>query len=425
MKKMKKIFIKSLTFFSIGALIFSCTPEDYTGHSTSSPTSPNTSIALDFSSPVVLVEDDSVWEYTVSLSETQIVDVKLHVEQIGGTADSHDYEMTELVVIPAGYTTATAYIKILSDDLIEDTETLKVQIGDDRTANTTLAPVTVDFAILNYEDGDLVIDMAWDMSEPTTDTSGETIDPTDFADMILTVSTTPNFDGEIGNADGGSFETYVLDGDEPDGDYYILASFYAANEEIIRDLNLDLEFNQSGVINGDTYDYPSAINNASICENNFFVMTKITKMGTSYTFEDQSINNFINQQISYTGTDAGYDSQVSTGVDCAGMTIAGLNAEWMFDFWGETIEEEGTVYWTVDDAGVVTIESQYVFTTDYSGDLYDYTVTATGTYNEATGELYLQYYLDQDGFSPSNWAFDNGYQDTPYFEATLMAASDM
>jgi hypothetical protein len=93
----------------------------------------------------------------------------------------------------------------------------------------------------------------------------------------------------------------------------------------------------------------------------------------------------------------------------------------MYDFWGEVIEEEGAVLYTVDGAGVVTIASQYIFTTSYSGSLYPYTVSGTGTYNETTGELYIQYYLDQDGFSPSDWAFNNGYQTTPYFEATLTA----
>lgn len=415
MKKMKKIFIKSLTLFSVGALIFSCAPEDYTGDSTSSPTSPNTTISLDFSSPVELVEDDSVWEYTVSLSETQIVDVKLHVEQVDGTADSGDYEMTELVVIPAGYKTATGSITILTDDIVEDTETLKIRIGDSRTANTTLTAATVDFTILNYEDGDLVIDMAWDMAEPTTDNSGETIDATDFADMILTVSTTPNFDGEIGSADGGSFETYVLDGDEPDGDYYVIGSFYAANEEIIRDLNLELEFNQPGVINGDAYAYPSAINNASICDNNFFVMTKITKMGTSYTFEDQSIQNFMT--INYTGTDAGYDSQVSTGVDCDGMPITGINAGWMDEFWGEVVTKEGTVYYTLDDAGIITIENQFLYTTTWNGDTQpDYYVEGTGTLDATTGEITLKYSLIQDG-----WYLGEDYgEDDGFFHATLV-----
>jgi len=418
MKKMKKIFIKSLTLFGIGALIFSCSPEDYTGDSTSTPTSPNTTISLDFSSPVELVEDDSVWEYTVSLSEIQIADVKLHVEQVDGTADSDDYEMTNLVIIPAGYKTATGSIKILTDDIVEDTETLKIQIGDSRTANTSLTATTVDFTILNYEDGDLVIDMAWDMGVPTTDNSGETIDPEDFADMILTVSTTPNFDGEVDNADGGGFETYVLSGDEPDGDYYVIASFYDANADIIRDLNLDLEFNQPGVINGDALEYLSAINNASICDNNFFVMTKITKMGMSYTFEDQSINNFENAKISYSGTDAGFPSEVSTGVDCDGMTIAGINAGWMLEAWGEEVQDAGTVYYTVDDAGVVTIENQFLFTTTWNGDVQpDYYVEGTGTYDSVTGEITLKYSLIQ-----GDWYLSEDYGEADgFFHATLMA----
>lgn len=419
-KNYKKIFSIVLSLMLL-LFVASCTQEENTGDSTLNPTSPTVSIALDFIEPVTLIENDSVFEYTVSLSETQLVDIKLHVSQIDGTADADDYEMTNLLTIPAGYTTAKGSIKILSDDIPEDTETLNIQIGDNRTANGDLTPIGANFTILNFEDGDLAIDLEWAMSTPTTDNSGNVIGPTDFADLRLLVSTTPDNENVIGGSDGGGFEHYVFSGSEPDGDYYVVADFYDANSEIFRDLDLQATYTQIGVNLGELQEFPAALNNASICPSNFYVMTKITKTGSDYTTEYLGINNFKNQEISYSGIDADYDSQVTTGIDCTGNVIAGLNAEWMWDFWGESIEEEGTVYWTVDGSGVVTIESQYIFTTLYSGDLYDYTVIATGTYDAITGEFYLQYYLDQDGFSPSNWAYDNGYQDTPYFEAILVA----
>jgi hypothetical protein len=411
MKKMKKIFLKTLMLFGLGAIIISCEAEDYTGYSQLTPTSPTTTISLDFSSPVTLVENDQVFNYTVTLSEVQIVDVKLHVEQVGGTADSDDYEMITLVTIPAGYTSAKGSIKILIDDVPEPTETLQIQIGDYRTANTALTPVTVDFNILNFEAGDLAMEMSWDMSETTTNNMGEEISPTDFADMVLNISTTPDLTGVVDAADGSGFETYVLSGDEPDGDYYLIASFYAANEEIMRELNLMLAFNQPGVITDDMYEYPSAISNASICDNNFYVMTKITKSGTTYTFENQSINNLAESNVSYSGTDAGYPSEVSTGVDCDGMTIAGLNAGWMLDFWGEIVIDAGIVYYTVDAAGVVTIENQFLYTTTYTGAVQpDYYIEGTGTYDAATGEITLQYSLIQgDWYLNEDYGDENGY----------------
>lgn len=383
--------------FALSATIISCTEDDQTGDSVSVPTSPAVSIALNFSN-TTMVENDSKHTYTVSLSETQIVDVKLGVSQIGGTAGPDDYEMTSSITIPAGYLSASGSITILSDDLIEETETLQIQIGSITTANASLTPITTDFTILNYTSGDLAIDLSWGMSIATDDTGTE-ISATDFADMVLSISTTPDLSGEFDGADGSGFETYVLDGSEPDGDYYVLAYFYDANSDIVRDLDFNLEFNQDGVINGESYDFPAAMSNASICDNNFFVLTKIVKTGNNYSFEDQSINNFENQQTTWSGTDAGYDSQVTTGVDCDGMVITGLNAGWMLDFWGEVVVEAGTVYYTVDASGVVTIPNQFLYTTTYNGAVQpDYNIEGTGTYNTATGTLNIQYSLIQDGW---------------------------
>jgi len=395
---MKINFIKSiLMIFALSATIISCTEDDQTGDSVSVPTSPAVSIALNFSN-TTMVENDSKHTYTVSLSETQIVDVKLGVSQIGGTAGPDDYEMTSSITIPAGYLSASGSITILSDDLIEETETLQIQIGSITTANASLTPITTDFTILNYTSGDLAIDLSWGMSIATDDTGTE-ISATDFADMVLSISTTPDLSGEFDGADGSGFETYVLDGSEPDGDYYVLAYFYDANSDIVRDLDFNLEFNQDGVINGESYDFPAAMSNASICDNNFFVLTKIVKTGNNYSFEDQSINNFENQQTTWSGTDAGYDSQVTTGVDCDGMVITGLNAGWMLDFWGEVVVEAGTVYYTVDASGVVTIPNQFLYTTTYNGAVQpDYNIEGTGTYNTATGTLNIQYSLIQDGW---------------------------
>ena len=409
--------------FALSAIIISCDEDQQTGESLMSPTSPTISIVLDGGSSTTLIEDDSTHGFTVSLSETQIVDVKLHVSQIGGTAGGSDYEMTSLITIPAGYTSASGSITILSDALIEDTETLQIQIGSVTTANAALTPITTEFTILNYTDGDLVIDMSWAMSIATND-AGEEMSATDFADLRLLLTDAPTNQAILGGADGGSFETYVLSAGSPDGDYYLVADFYAASE-IVRDIDLMLEINQAGVINGDTYSYPAALNNEVTCGPNFFVMMKITKAGDNYTFEDVSTRNLV--KIEWNGTDVkdfyapdGWASHVVTNVDCTGgLTISGLNAEWMLEVWGEVIEEEGTVYYTVDGNGVVTIEEQYVFTTSYSGSLYDYTVSGTGTLDLENGTFDLQYNLFQDGWSVDGYWFGAGGLTTPYFEANL------
>jgi len=379
-----------------------------------------------------LVEDNSTYEFTASISEVQLVDVKLYAFQADGDATlGDDFTLTQTLIIPAGSTSATGSITIIQDEILEPTETAKIQIGDNKTANASQSTAFMDFTILNYSEGDLDIALSWEMATPTTDDAGEEIDPVDFADMRLLVSSAPDNSGDIAQADGAGFESLILPADTPDGVYYVVADFYAADEVIFRDLNLDLVFNEIGLINDQAHDYASAINNTLVCEANYYVMAMLTKSGDNYTIEDVRLNNMDSYAIDwsvgydvldyYEPTD-GYDSYIYTGIDCTGETvISGLNKGWMESTWGETIVEEGTVYYTVDDAGVVTIEEQYIFTTNYDGSLYPYTVTATGTLDEVTGELYLEYHLFQDGWSVDGYWYNAGGLTTPYFEAKVMS----
>lgn len=283
---MKMNYIKKvLTLFALGAIIISCNDDDQIGASIQTPSSPTIAIALDFTNPT-LIENDQEHTYTVTLSETQIVDTKLHISQIGGTASAADYEMTETIVIPAGYLSASGSITILKDDLIEETETLQVQIGSLTTANAALTPATTEFTILNYTDGDLVVDLAWAIpftADPNTDNAGDEITATAFADLRLLLSETPDNINIVNGADGGSFETMVVPGSTPDGTYYIVADFYEANTEIFRDIDLSMEINQSGTINGLAYDYPAALNNVAQCSSAYFVLAEVVKTGDSYT----------------------------------------------------------------------------------------------------------------------------------------------
>ncbi|MDT8416167.1 MAG: hypothetical protein RQ864_00035 [Lutibacter sp.] len=278
-KNYKSIF-SYLAALTTALFVVSCDQEDNTGFGTLVPTSPTLSVTTSVSSKS-LIEDDSVYEFTATLSEPQLVDVKLFVNQIAGDASNgDDYTVDGSLVIPAGATSAKGKVKILSDDLIEATETVKLQIGDNLTANASITPVTMDFTILNYTDGDLAIDLSWAMASVTTDNSGVEIDPTDFADLRLLVSTGPNNTDIIGEPDGS---TFVLTLDTPDGEYYIVADFVEANNKIIRDLDLTLTLNQSGVINNDSDEFPAALNSGNSCSTVYYVLAKIVKSGDSYT----------------------------------------------------------------------------------------------------------------------------------------------
>lgn len=150
---MKLNFIKkSFLLFALSLAIVSCETDDQTGESQLTVANTTVNINLEFANPVIFKEADGdmTYDYTVSLSEIQIVDIRLYIAQVGGTADDGDLEMTSLIVIPAGYTTGNGSITIFADEEVEGDETATIQIGDVRTANAAMTPVTVDINIVDY-----------------------------------------------------------------------------------------------------------------------------------------------------------------------------------------------------------------------------------------------------------------------------------
>ncbi len=296
---MKINFIKkTLLLFALSLAIISCDRDDQVGDSQLTPTNPNATITFDFVNPILVVEGDQEFTFSVTISSANIVDTKLYVEQVGGDANGDDYTVTGLITIPAGYTSGTGTITILEDDLIEDTETLVLQVGDQRTANTSMTPATANFTILNATADDLVIDMSWSFAEPVYDADdAEEIGATDLADMILSVY--DSSDMLVAQADGGSFETLVFEGTEADGDYTVEASFYAA-EDYERYVSLNVEFNQQGTINHLSYDFADALDIQQTCADNFFVLASFTKMGSNYDIMSVGEDNALNPEGDWT-----------------------------------------------------------------------------------------------------------------------------
>lgn len=428
---MKNKIYKIALVLGVFLFAYACDEDTFTEDSVAVVGSPSLTVSLDFANSQSLVEQEATYGFTVSLSETQIADVRVNLTQISGDAtNGEDFSMPSFVTIPAGVTSVSDVIAIHADDLIEETERAVIKIATGTEANVVaINSETVTFNILNLKEGDLAIDMSW-ASAFTTDSSGGEISATDLADLILFISSTPDLDGVIDDADGGSFESLSLPASSAAGDYYVVAGFYAASE-IVRDLDITLEFNQVGVINGQTHMFPAALNTANSCELAYNVLAKVTKSGYNYSFEEIGSYSLDPENLvftSWSGIDAtdafacvgGCDSQIVSSADCNGTFLKGINANWMPGSWGETIEEEANVYYTDDGAGNITIPSQYIFTTLYDGSLYDYTVSGTGVI-DGTGTLTLQYYLDQEGFGVSEWMFDNGYMTTDYFEAIVSA----
>ena len=285
---MKNKFIKTSFLFLTLLLMFSCAEnDDYTGDSVLTVSSPALEVSLGFSESQTLVETEKSYDFTVSISETQAVDVVVYLEQTEGTATAgEDFSMPSSVTIKKGSLSASDVITIHEDEIIEDTETATIKIGVGNEANvSSVSSKTVSFNIANLTDSDLVVGMSWDISTATTDDTGTAIDAYDFADLRLSLTNVP-YTQILQTADGAADETYTLSGDAPDGEYYLVADIYESMEDIIRDLNITLTFNQVGIINGQKHTFSNGLSTEYACANNYLIMAKVSKSGENYTIEE-------------------------------------------------------------------------------------------------------------------------------------------
>jgi hypothetical protein len=84
---MKNKLIKISFLFSLFTLLLSCNDNDeYTGDSTLKATSPSLSVALSFENSQTLVEQEKEYAFTVTISEKQVTDVVIYLEQVSGDA---------------------------------------------------------------------------------------------------------------------------------------------------------------------------------------------------------------------------------------------------------------------------------------------------------------------------------------------------
>jgi hypothetical protein len=102
-----------------------------------------------------------------------------------------------------------------------------------------------------------------------------------------------------------------------------------------------------------------------------------------------------------------------------GYTIDGLNVDFMENVWGEEVQESVPVTVSLDASGNITIAEQYIFTTLYNGNLYDYNIVGTGKLDPCTNTLTITYEMIQDGFAVGAWLHDNGYMTDELFVASF------
>lgn len=103
-------------------------------------------------------------------------------------------------------------------------------------------------------------------------------------------------------------------------------------------------------------------------------------------------------------------------------TIDGLNSDFILNIWGEEVQTSVPVEATITAGGAITIPQQFIFTTLYNGDLYDYDIVGSGQVNRCSGNVEINYEMIQDGFEVGAWLHDNGYSEDPIFRAVLIPA---
>jgi len=409
-------------------IITSCEKDKFTNNTQLKPNDVQVTITGP-SGVVSLVEAETSYTVNIKLSAPQIVNVKFYITQVGGNATmGEDYTLSSnKVVIPAFSTSGSFDINIKSDELLEDTETFTLQVGDDRTTNVNFTPATFDFEIKNVTGSSLSVDMSW--ATDAADAIGLDLAPEKAVDMRMLIV---HADTVYAVVDGAAFESYTFSDADPDGTYLIATDISSTvdagdfNSPIT--IDMALEFNQVGTINGMTLSYPAVMTNEFACDKYRTYLAKIDKAGSNYTIDKDVSLDKPGFAGNYSGTDAHFilsDNKTilpsSIVLDGCNKEIFGVNKAWMEEFWGETIVKEGNVAFTIADDGTFTIEEQYIFTTEYKGDLYPYSVQGSGTYDDSGDYpvLKFDYTLSQDGFSPSAWCKDNGYMDTDFFSASV------
>ncbi|HYF68839.1 MAG TPA: Calx-beta domain-containing protein [Ohtaekwangia sp.] len=378
---MNKI-IRYTSIASFSLLAFACDKDDFTGDSTLSPTDPVVTFVLP--EPANFVEKDSTFEFTISINTPQIVDISIPLSIVDGDAtEGEDFSMDHVVTIPAHRTSTKASVKIVADDVPEETETFTVQIGGDRTGNAQSTPQTVTFTIMNVTEGDLPIHFAWDVDY--FDASGAALDPDAVADLILFIT---DEDGDIIDAaDGATFEDFVIPADWPDGDYLIKAGVYAAvNPGELGGppvVDLSLEFSQVGEISSTEFVYPAALTVIS-CDWNVYTLASVTKVGTEYTVNRVGDFDFnlLDFTGAYKGNGEGYDEyEVDFYIDDCNTIIndnfldVGLEVPYVFDLENGTV----TIPFTVLDASSIGYPNL--------------TVEGNGTFDPETLEMEVYYDL--------------------------------
>ena len=117
------------------------------------------------------------------------------------------------------------------------------------------------------------------------------------------------------------------------------------------------------------------------------------------------------------------EGSFSASWDGTYLIASGLGGEFIKNFWAETVVAGGDCNMTVTEDGTITIPRQYIFTTVYDGDNYDYEIEGSGSWVSLCGEapvMKLQYDIYYVGDADGLAAIYAGYLGAPYLGAKFV-----
>ena len=292
-------------------------------------------------------------------------------------------------------------------------------VGTDANGIPTRS-ATWSFKIIDPE-ADMYMAMSWTTDVKTS--VGLDLDPEEAVDLRLLIVDATD-ESIVDAADGASAtEEYFDFNSLEDGTYLIAADIYATIDagDFNAPINIDLElaFYQPGIIN-ETFVYPKVMTNSYPCDAYRTYLATVVKAGTVFTISKE-VSYMAPEATVWSGTDATYPSEVTTVEGCE-LLMNMLGGGWMLDWWGEVIVEGGTLTYTVDESGKVTIPFQYYCTTTYNGAVQDdYSIQGSGTLDES-GEypvMTLHYDFKQGGTWIGAYCYENYGWEQNGFDAVI------
>ncbi len=119
-----------------------------------------------------------------------------------------------------------------------------------------------------------------------------------------------------------------------------------------------------------------------------------------------------------------YDESSFTAVwDGTDLLVSGLGEEMIDKFWGEPVVAGGTCKMQVAEDGSITIPRQYIYTTVYDGDNYDYEIAGSGIWGFYCGEspvIKITYDIYYPGDVEGLGASYVSYFGVPFFGGTFV-----